>query len=90
MAIVRGMMGYVSQEAVLFPGTIRYNLTVSIPFWDYRLLTWKTEMGLLHHSSERRTLTMYLKKTSNTHAVRPGQCDLLRRRNSSEIPIKRY
>lgn len=48
MAIVRGMMGYVSQEAVLFPGTIRYNLTVSIPIWDYRLLTWKAEMGLVH------------------------------------------
>jgi ABC-type bacteriocin/lantibiotic exporter with double-glycine peptidase domain len=45
MAIVRGMMGYVSQEAVLFPGTIRYNLTVSFdPVFDYRLLTWKAEM----------------------------------------------
>lgn len=30
MDIVRGMMGYVSQEAVLFPGTIRFNLTVSL------------------------------------------------------------
>lgn len=45
MATVRGMMGYVSQEAVLFPGTIRYNLTVSSdPACDYRLLTWKAEM----------------------------------------------
>jgi ABC-type multidrug transport system fused ATPase/permease subunit len=45
MATVRGMMGYVSQEAVLFPGTIRYNLTVSFgPVFDYRLLTWKAEM----------------------------------------------
>lgn len=54
MQTARGMMGYVSQEAVLFQGTIRFNLCVSpaiVCLWE------KLGINILMISSAPKTQT---------------------------------